>query len=143
VGQVQRFIASPSALFSAITSHFWPGPLTVIGIARTELPLEVTADSGTIGIRLPDDKCVRELVQACGGSLTATSANLSGSLPARSADEVRTYFPEGIDLIIDDGEVTVDQPSTVLDLSTAEPRVVREGAVAKIQLEEFLKRLSQ
>jgi L-threonylcarbamoyladenylate synthase len=139
--QIERFLASRSELFDAVTRSYWPGPLTVIGVAHPELPAELTAGSGTIGVRLPDDKRVRDLVHACGGALTATSANLSGSLPARSADEVQTYFPNGIDLIIDDGDVTVDQPSTVLDLSGAQPRVVREGAVAKDQLEKFLAQL--
>jgi L-threonylcarbamoyladenylate synthase len=136
--QIERFIASRSELFDAVTRSYWPGPLTVIGVAHPELPTELTAGSGTIGVRLPDGKRVRDLVHACGGALTATSANLSGSLPARSAEEVQTYFPNGIDLIIDNGDVTVDQPSTVLDLSGPEPRVVREGALLLEQLEEVL-----
>jgi L-threonylcarbamoyladenylate synthase len=137
-GQVERFIRSRSKLFDDVTRHYWPGPVTIVGVALSELPAELTAGSGTIGLRLPDDKKVRDLVRACGGALTATSANLSGSLPARSAEEVQTYFPEGIDLIIDDGEVTVDQPSTVLDLSGPEPRIVRAGALRLEQLEEVL-----
>lgn len=128
--QVERFITSRSELFDEVTRRYWPGPLTIIGTARSELAAALTAGSGTIGVRLPDNKRVRELVRACGGALTATSANLSGSSPARSAEEVQTYFPEGIDLIIDDGEVTANQPSTVLDLSGAEPRVIRDGALS-------------
>ncbi|HLE62770.1 MAG TPA: L-threonylcarbamoyladenylate synthase [Pyrinomonadaceae bacterium] len=138
VGQVERFIATRSELFDSVTRRYWPGPLTVIGVAHPELPTELTAGSGTIGVRLPDDKRVRDLVRACGGALTATSANPSGSLPARSAEEVQTYFPDAIDLIIDDGDVTVDQPSTVLDLSEARPRVVRAGALSLEELEEVL-----
>ena len=136
--QVEHFVAVPSEQFEAVTRQYWPGLLTVIGLARSELPTGLTAGSGTIGLRLPDDERVRDLVRACGGALTATSANLSGGLPARSAEEVQTYFPNGIDLIIDDGDVAADQPSTVLDLSGAEPRVVRAGALSVEQLEEFL-----
>ena len=137
-GQVKRFVTSPSEQFDTVTRQSWPGPLTVIGLARSDLPAGLTAGSGTIGLRLPDDERVRDLVRACGGALTATSANLSGGLPARSAEEVQTYFPNGIDLIIDDGDVAAEQPSTVLDLSGAEPRVVRAGALSVEQLEEFL-----
>jgi L-threonylcarbamoyladenylate synthase len=136
--QVERLIAARSTLFETIAEKFWPGPITLIGKANAKLPEELTAGSGTIGLRLPDDKRVRDLVRACGGALTATSANLSGSLPARSAEEVRTYFPDGFDLIVDDGEVTVEQPSTVLDLSQEKPLIVREGAVSKKELEHYL-----
>ncbi len=140
--EVDRFIVSRSELFDTIAKHYWPGPLTLIGIAQPELYEELTAGSGTIGLRLPDDEGVRNLVRVCGGALTATSANPSGSLPARTAQEVQTYFPGGVDLIIDDGDVTVAEPSTVLDLSDAEPRMIREGAIKREQLTEILIGLS-
>jgi len=136
--QVSRFILSPSQQFREVSRRCWPGPLTIVDQARPELPVELTAGSETIGLRLPDDERVCKLVRVCGGALTATSANLSGVAPARTAAEVRTYFPSGIDLIIDEGEVTADQPSTVLDLSGAKPRVVRQGAVTLANLQEVL-----
>ncbi len=136
--QVSRFISKQSAVFNAVAKHFWPGPLTVIGRARTELPEELTAGSGTIGLRLPNDEKVRALVRACGGALTATSANPSGSPEARTANEVESYFEAGIDLIIDSGEVSTTKPSTVLDLSSSEYRVLREGVIPTDELEAFL-----
>ena len=136
--QVSRFILSPSQRFRKVSRRFWPGPLTIVDRARAELPVELTAGSETIGLRLPDDERVCKLVRVCGGALTATSANLSGGAPARSAVEVSTYFPSGIDLIIDEGVVTADQPSTVLDLSGAKPRIVREGVVILEKLREIL-----
>ena len=126
---VDRFIAERSALFDQICGLHWPGPLTVVGKARSELPEELTAGTGTIGIRLPDDADVRDLVRASGGALTATSANVSGQPPARTAQEVESYFPQGIDLIVDGGEVTTTRESTVVDLSGEEPRLIREGPV--------------
>ncbi|MEP6920070.1 MAG: L-threonylcarbamoyladenylate synthase [bacterium] len=127
--QVTRFVAETSPIFTRISLQYWPGPLTLIGIARPELPVELTAGSGTIGVRLPDEEEVCALVRACGGALTATSANLSGTPPARTAREVEKYFADRIDLILDRGEVTATAPSTVLDLTGEEPRVVREGAI--------------
>jgi L-threonylcarbamoyladenylate synthase len=135
---VDRFVAERSILFDRICERHWPGPLTLVGKARVELPEELTAGSGTIGVRLPDDANVRDLLRACGGALTATSANLSGQPPARTAQEVESYFPTGIDLIIDGGEVAITQPSTVLDLSGEEPRLIREGAIRLGDLEESL-----
>lgn len=127
--EIDRLIVEPSKQFLEIAERFWPGPLTIIGKAVAELPPEITAGTGTVGIRLPADQSVRDLVRECGGVLTATSANPAGRGPARSAEEVRNYFPEGIDLIIDGGHVTAVQPSTVVDATTLSPRVVREGAI--------------
>jgi L-threonylcarbamoyladenylate synthase len=137
--KVARFITKPSELFLTIASQHWPGPLTLVSNARPELPEELTAGSGTIGLRLPDDEDVRSLVRACGGALTATSANPSGELPARTAKDVEGYFATGIDLIIDGGEATVLQPSTVLDVSGDKPRMIREGASSREGLNETLR----
>jgi L-threonylcarbamoyladenylate synthase len=135
--ELDRFIQN-SDFIRMLAVGQWPGPLTLIGGAGPDVPIELTAGSGTIGVRLPDDEDVRELVRACGGALTATSANPSGRPPARNAQEVENYFPEGIDLIIDDGEVTATQPSTVLDLSGPKGRLVREGAISRRELGELL-----
>ena len=124
-----RFIADRSKAFEDTANRFWPGPLTIVGVAVSNLPPEITAGTGTVGVRMPADHEVRELVRACGGALTATSANPSGSEPARSAQEVLDYFGDRVDLIVDGGEVTATSPSTVLDVTTSPPRVVREGAI--------------
>ena len=135
--EVDRFIQQ-SAFFKVVAHGHWPAPLTLIGASRPELPIELTSGTNSLGIRLPDDENVRALVRACGGALTATSANVSGEPPARTAKEVANYFPQGIDLIIDGGEVTAIEPSTVLDVSKSEPRLVREGAVSRDELRELL-----
>jgi L-threonylcarbamoyladenylate synthase len=139
--EVDRFIQNRTRLFDEVAERFWPGPITLIGEARPELPNELTSGSQTIGVRWSDDARASVLVESCGGALTATSANPSGREPARTAEQVRSYFPTGVDLIVDDGRVASDQPSTVLDLSAEEPKVVREGAVRKVELEKFLQSL--
>jgi L-threonylcarbamoyladenylate synthase len=127
--EADRFIAERSEQFEEVAKKFWPGPLTIVGRAVANLPEEITSGTETVGVRVPADSNVRELVRECGGALTATSANPSGREPARSAAEVREYFREEIDLVIDGGEVTATEPSTVLDVTTDPPRVIREGAV--------------
>jgi L-threonylcarbamoyladenylate synthase len=135
--QVERLIVDPSEAFMRAAEKFWPGPLTIIGTAVAALPEAITAGTGTVGIRLPAEEQVRELVRECGGVLTATSANPSGREPARSANEVTDYFPNGLDLVIDGGEVQVTEPSTVLDALNFPPRVVREGAVKRNLIEQL------
>ncbi|HEV2837005.1 MAG TPA: L-threonylcarbamoyladenylate synthase [Pyrinomonadaceae bacterium] len=137
VERVAEVIANRSAEFTRAAEKFWPGPLTIVGKAVDRLPEEITAGTGTVGVRLPADESVRELVRACGGVLTATSANPSRREPARSATEVKAYFPRGLDLIVDGGEVTATEPSTVLDVITSPARVVREGAIPRDVIEQL------
>ena len=135
IGDTERLLQSKSAAFEHFSKRFWLGPLTIVAPAVSELPLDITAGTETVGVRLPDDENVRLLVRACGGTLTATSANPSGREPAKSASEVQKYFQNGIDLIVDGGEVTVTKPSTVIDIVEVPPKVVREGAISKTELE--------
>jgi L-threonylcarbamoyladenylate synthase len=128
--EVDRFIEQ-SEFFKLIAKGHWPAPLTLIGIARPEVPIELTAGTKSLGLRLPHDDDVRSLVRACGGALTATSANVSGQPPARTAKEVENYFSAGIDLIIDGGKAAATEPSTVLALNGPQPRLIREGALKR------------
>ena len=132
-----RFIAERSKAFEEVARKFWPGPLTIVGAAVSNLPPEITAGTETVGVRVPADESVRELVRRCGGALTATSANPSGREPARSAEEVRDYFGDRLDLVVDGGEVFATEPSTVLDVTTIPPRVVRQGAIHAQDLQDF------
>ena len=114
--EVGRFIEQ-SGWHKMLQIGRWPGPLTLIGVAKQEVPVELTAGTNSLGVRLPADESLRALVRVCGGALTATSANPSGKAPATSAAEVADYFPEGLDLILDGGRVETDLPSTVVDLT--------------------------
>ena len=130
IQEIDRFIEDPEPYRKIAVQH-WPAALTLIGRARTKLPTDLTAGTNTIGLRLPDDEDVRALVRVCGGALTATSANPSGSPPAQTAAEVKNYFPTGIDLIVDGGAAVIIEPSTVVDVSGEQPRMIREGAVKR------------
>ncbi|MDX6384862.1 MAG: L-threonylcarbamoyladenylate synthase [Blastocatellia bacterium] len=127
---VARFVAEPTPHFELLARRFWPGPLTLIGRASGIVPDAITAGTQTVGVRLPGDGAVCELVAACGGALTATSANPSTRQPAETAQQVLEYFGESIDLIVDGGKAVTEQPSTVVDVSGADARLVREGVIA-------------
>ena len=127
--EIDRLISHRSQAFNNLTGRFWPGELTIIGQAASSLADELTAGTKTVGVRLPDDDTVRALIEACGGALTATSANVSGQPPARSTAEVESYFGERIDLIVDGGATTSESPSTVIDATADEIKLVREGLI--------------
>jgi L-threonylcarbamoyladenylate synthase len=133
-----RLVAERTAAFNLLSARYWPGPLTLVAAARPGTPELLTAGTGTVGVRLPDDGEVRETVRACGGILTATSANPSGRRPARSAAAVAEYFPVGLELIIDGGDARAESPSTVLDVTGTTPRLIREGVISRRELEESL-----
>jgi L-threonylcarbamoyladenylate synthase len=128
--QIDRLITERTRSFNLLAERFWPGPLTLIGQATPEVPEEITAGTGTVGMRLPDDDKVRALVRDCGGALTATSANPSDQEPAKTAQEVFRYFGDAVGLILDDGPARSALPSTVIDAGEIEPRLIREGVIA-------------
>jgi L-threonylcarbamoyladenylate synthase len=112
-----------------LMDRYWPGPLTLVFRALARVPSEVTAGTGTIGIRFPGNRIARALVDAADTPITAPSANPSGAAPAVSAGEVVQAFAGRIELVLDGGPTAGGPPSTVLDV-TAEPfRVLRPGAV--------------
>lgn len=119
----------------------WPGPLTVVLKSKLSLPRVLTAGKSTIGVRVPDYKLTQYLVGLLGRPITATSANVTGQQPARKIDEVIDQFKNQYikpDLILDAGELKCSQPSTILDLTTGQPKIVRIGPVSKKKLLEIL-----
>ena len=135
----ERLIAGKTRTFELLASQLWPGALTLVASARAEAPELLTAGTGTVGVRLPADVECRAIVGACGGLLTATSANPAGRPPARTAAEVSAYFAEGLGLVIDGGATRTELPSTVVDVTGTRPRLIREGVVTRAQLEETLR----
>lgn len=134
----ERLIAERTRAFDILAASHWPGALTLVAAARAEVPELLTAGTGTIGVRLPDDEEARAIVRACGGLLTATSANPAGRPPARTAAEVAGYFPDGLGLVIDGGAARTELPSTVIDVTGLQPRLIREGVVTRAELEQTL-----
>ncbi|MCA1621373.1 MAG: threonylcarbamoyl-AMP synthase [Acidobacteria bacterium] len=136
---VGRLVLKVTRAFEVLAARHWPGALTLVASARADAPELLTAGTGTVGVRLPDDEDARAVVRACGGLLTATSANTAGEPPARTAGEVARYFPEARGLVIDGGAARSELPSTVLDVTGDSPRLIREGVVTRAALEATLR----
>jgi L-threonylcarbamoyladenylate synthase len=122
-------VAEVSERARRLMARHWPGALTLVLPARPVLPAELTAGTGTIGVRLSSHPVARGLVRALGGPVTAPSANLSGAAPPTTAAEVLRAFGGAIALVLDGGITPGGQPSTVLDVSVDPPRVIRQGPV--------------
>jgi len=111
-----------------LAARLWPGPLTCIIPKQPTLPDAVSATS-TIGVRVPDHEVARTLLRAA-GPMAVTSANISGEQSPSTAEEVYAQLNGRIPLIIDGGTTPGGVPSTVVDCSTAELKILREGPIS-------------
>ncbi|MDA0709656.1 MAG: L-threonylcarbamoyladenylate synthase [bacterium] len=118
----------------ALMTAFWPGPLTLIFKANPNLPGELLGGGDTIALRHSNSPVADALLKALGGPLTSTSANISGQPPATSAQEVYRQLAPFLDLIIDGGPSTRSLPSTLVDLTSGPPTLLRVGAISREDL---------
>jgi L-threonylcarbamoyladenylate synthase len=108
---------------------FWPGPLTLVLPRSAEIPPIVTAGGATVGVRWPSHPFIQAVIRACGFPLAAPSANLAGGLSPTTARHVRTSLGASVPLIVDGGQSQVGIESSVLDLSSSPPRLLRPGMI--------------
>ena len=116
-----------------LADKFLPGPLTLVLDARDTLPTELTAGTGTIGIRIIDHEVPRRLIKELSAPITATSANKAGMPTMLNVSQILDQFRERADLItrvIDVGPLSASLPSTVVDVRGEVPIILREGAIA-------------
>ena len=121
-----------------LLQKFWPGPLTVVLPKVAALPDDVTAGQDTVAVRIPDHPVSLKLVIDFGRPLAVTSANISGQDTPTTAQAVATQLGPTLPLVLDGGPSPSTQPSTIIDLSSTPPRVLRQGALAIAPLKEFL-----
>ena len=113
----------------ALAERFWPGALTLIMRRNPRLPPLVTGGADTVAVRLPDHPCPQALVSALGAPITGTSANRHGGPEPASAEEVRRQLGERLSLVLDGGPSAAAVPSTIVDVTSPTPRLVRAGAI--------------
>jgi L-threonylcarbamoyladenylate synthase len=121
-----------------LAEGWWPGPLTIVAEALPVIPSTTLAGGRTAGVRVPDHVVARGIARAFGFCITATSANQSGQPPLMAASEVRRSLPD-VDLLVDAGDTPGGAPSTIVDATARELRLVRAGAIPWELVLEFLK----
>jgi L-threonylcarbamoyladenylate synthase len=127
-----------------LTRRYLPGALTLVLPRKDIIPSILVAGLSTVGIRIPDNRVILRLIELTGRPLTTTSANVSGRLGTYSVEEVMTQLGDNIQdvaLILDQGPLKIRELSTIIDLTTSPPQLIRQGRISWLEVREVLKGL--
>ena len=127
---VKQLVKRIPPIASDLIDHFWPGKITLVFEAGDNLPVNLTAGSGKIGIRMPGHAVARALVKAVQGPITGTSANLSGKPGCFRIDDLQPQLARGLDFILDAGILKGGAGSTVVDVDADAVQILREGEIS-------------
>jgi L-threonylcarbamoyladenylate synthase len=134
VSQLEPLVKRVPATASDLIDHYWPGKITLVFEAAVTLPVNLTAGSGKIGIRMPGHAVARALVNAVQRPITGTSANLSGNPGCYRINDLEPQVVRGLDLILDAGVLKGGTGSTVVDVSANGLQILREGEISAQEL---------
>ena len=138
VEEITSWVAAIPPAASKLIERFCPGPLTLILPKAEQVSDLVTAGQPNVGIRLPGNDMALQLIDAFGSGLVAPSANRSGYLSPTTAEHVRREFGQDVKVILDGGPCDLGIESTIIDLSSATPRLLRLGVITRTMLEDTL-----
>lgn len=129
--------AGPLEMARVLAEKFWPGPLTIIAPAPPELGWDLGRTAGTVALRMPDHPVALQVLGHT-GPLAVTSANLHGAPPATNVKAALEYFGDLVGVYVDAGPSPTGLPSSIVNLSSGAPQMVREGAISLAQLSAAL-----
>ena len=120
-----------------LTKRFWPGPLTIICQAQPSLHWDLGDTHGTVALRMPDHEATLELLKVT-GPLAVSSANTTGQPAANSIAEAQEMLGDSIELYLDAGDTAHQGSSTIVDMTSTPPRILRRGPISFEQLKETI-----
>ena len=136
--QIQRVVEKIPEKGRILMDKFWPGPLTIIFQKAAGVPDITTAGLATVGVRMPDNQCALDLIKAGGGFIAAPSANISGR-PSPTNFERSVHDLDGrCHLILGLDQAKFGLESTIIDVTTEPPELLRPGAVTLEMLREAI-----
>jgi L-threonylcarbamoyladenylate synthase len=127
---LKKIAVSISTEAYRIMKIFWPGNITIILEAQDSMPAITTAGTGKIGIRIPAHNVAIELTKRLKNPLTATSANISNTTGCSKVSDISPEIIDQADLILDTGPLKGGVGSTIVDVTTTPPEILREGTIA-------------
>jgi L-threonylcarbamoyladenylate synthase len=108
----------------------WPGSLTLVLSKKPSFPDVVTFGMNSVGMRIPNNDVALDLIRLSGGLLIGSSANRTGESPPRSVCELSDELKQQVDVVLDGGSIFQGIPSTVVDLTSTTPKILREGPIS-------------
>lgn len=117
-----------------LVAKYWPGPLTLVCRQQSSLQWDLGDTRGTVAVRMPDDRLALDLL-ARTGPLAVSSANLSGSPAATTAAEAQEMLGDSVEVYLDGGPAMAGVPSTIVDVTGKNLRILREGVISRAELE--------
>ena len=132
-------IACTNKTIDIIAKYLMPGALTIICKKQDRLPAYLTNGMDTIGIRMPNDDFILHLIDLCEKPLLVTSANLSGEKPGKTHEEVLEQLDGRIDAIVT-GAAEGSMASTIVDVTSEDLKIIREGIISKKQILDVLEK---
>lgn len=136
VDQLDRITPGFSDSADRLAARFWPGALTLVVSRRPELPAQLSA-LPTIGVRMPNHPFALKLLRAS-GPLATTSANRSGAENPLTAQDVLEQLSDRLELILDGGACPGGVPSTVVDCTVPDGKILRIGAISPEEIQAVL-----
>lgn len=136
--EVERLCHSPNKKAEKLIERLWPGPLTIILPKSKVVSDIVTAGLSTVAIRMPAHPVALNLIKEAGALIAAPSANPFGYLSPTTAGHVREQMGEKVDMILDGGKCPIGVESTVIDLTEAEPLILRPGGLSLEEVEAVI-----
>lgn len=138
VEQLNKIVKTIPETAQKMIKRFWPGPLTIVFEKATCVPYGITGGLETVAVRMPDHKIARRLIQESGVPIAAPSANISGRPSPTKASHVVEDLYGKIDMILDGGSVGIGLESTIVDVTTTPPVILRPGYITQEMLTELL-----
>ena len=136
--ELARWAAEVPEAAKVLAERFWPGPLTLVLPRSDRVPLAVTGGLDTVALRVPDHPLALALLRSFGGAVAAPSANRFGSVSPTTARHVREDLGPAVDFVLDGGPCVVGVESTIVDLSTDRPVILRPGGIPREEIERAL-----
>jgi L-threonylcarbamoyladenylate synthase len=140
--QLEQVAINIPAIAEQIIDMFWPGPLTLILKRHPDIPDNVTAGQNTVAVRLPSHPIAQSLIRKAGVPIAAPSANRFGRPSPTSAQHVLDDLDGCVDVILDGGHSHIGVESTIIDLTSPVPTVLRPGGIALEELRKYLPSLA-
>ncbi|MBF0550193.1 MAG: threonylcarbamoyl-AMP synthase [Deltaproteobacteria bacterium] len=122
-----------------LMDRFWPGGLTLVLRSDPRVSRLVTGGTGTVAVRVTGHSLARQIIAALGRPVTGTSANLAGAPPCADPQGLPVALGDLIDLVVDAGPTLGGKPSTLVDVTTVPPRLLRPGVISFSDIDSLVK----